>query len=177
MKKALCFLSHILGFDRLTKYEKDYLHDSNIKSSSSVCKDGKYYITLVFEDVEDCCITVDAPEYAPSKSYIGKVMPYVSGQVFYNGFTAYNWFNNLVPDEDTRTMNCLRKYALTYVAPTVTVGVDAESGRAESISMSLVYRFALDGRVNLIDISSKGFKRGDAIVERADKITFSNFQW
>ena len=34
MTKALRFLSHILGFDRLTKYENDYLHDSNIRSSS-----------------------------------------------------------------------------------------------------------------------------------------------
>ena len=34
MKKALRFLSHLLGFDRLSKYENDYLHDSNIRSSS-----------------------------------------------------------------------------------------------------------------------------------------------
>ena len=150
---------------------------ANIKSTSSIVKDGKYYITIVFEDVEDAYITVDSPEYTPSKNYIGKIMPVTSGQVFYNGFSAYSWFNNLVPDDDSRTMNCLRKYALTYVAPTVTFVVDAESGRAESISLSLTYRFAVDGRVNMIDISSKGFKRGDGIVERLDKITFTNFQW
>ena len=34
MKKALQFLAHLLGFDKLTKYENDYLHDSNIRSSS-----------------------------------------------------------------------------------------------------------------------------------------------
>lgn len=31
MKKALHFFSHIMGFDKLTKYENDYLHDANIR--------------------------------------------------------------------------------------------------------------------------------------------------
>ena len=34
MKNALHFISHIFGFDRLNKYENDYLHDANIRSSS-----------------------------------------------------------------------------------------------------------------------------------------------
>ena len=34
MKKTLRFLSHIFGFERLSKYENDYLHDANIRSSS-----------------------------------------------------------------------------------------------------------------------------------------------
>ncbi len=33
MKKALRFFSHLFGFDRLSKYENDYLHDANIRSS------------------------------------------------------------------------------------------------------------------------------------------------
>ncbi len=33
MKKALHFISHTLGFERLSKYERDYLHDANIRSS------------------------------------------------------------------------------------------------------------------------------------------------
>ena len=33
MKKALRFASHILGFEKLDKYERDYLHDANIRSS------------------------------------------------------------------------------------------------------------------------------------------------
>lgn len=34
MKKILRFFSHILGFEKLSKYENDYLHDANIRSSS-----------------------------------------------------------------------------------------------------------------------------------------------
>lgn len=33
MKKVLSFVSHLFGFNKLTKYENDYLHDSNIRSS------------------------------------------------------------------------------------------------------------------------------------------------
>ena len=33
MNKALHFISHTLGFERLSKYERDYLHDANIRSS------------------------------------------------------------------------------------------------------------------------------------------------
>ena len=34
MKKVLRFFSHIFGFEKLSKYENDYLHDANIRSSS-----------------------------------------------------------------------------------------------------------------------------------------------
>ena len=34
MKNILRFFSNILGFNKLTKYENDYLHDQNIRSSS-----------------------------------------------------------------------------------------------------------------------------------------------
>ena len=34
MNKVLKFFSNILGFNKLTKYENDYLHDANIRSSS-----------------------------------------------------------------------------------------------------------------------------------------------
>ena len=34
MKKALRFFSHLLGFEKQSKYEIDYLHDANIRSSS-----------------------------------------------------------------------------------------------------------------------------------------------
>ena len=33
MKKALRFASHILGFEKLNKYERNYLHDANIRNS------------------------------------------------------------------------------------------------------------------------------------------------
>ena len=34
MSEALRFVSHVLGFEKLSKYENDYLHDANIRSSS-----------------------------------------------------------------------------------------------------------------------------------------------
>lgn len=34
MKRVTSFLSHIFGFERLSKYERDYLHDANIRSCS-----------------------------------------------------------------------------------------------------------------------------------------------
>ena len=34
MKEAFRFVSHLLGFEKLSKYEKEYLHDANIRSSS-----------------------------------------------------------------------------------------------------------------------------------------------
>ena len=34
MKKALSFLANILGFEKLGRYEKNYLHDANIRSCS-----------------------------------------------------------------------------------------------------------------------------------------------
>ena len=34
MKKIWGFISHIFGFEKLAKYDNDYLHDSNIRSSS-----------------------------------------------------------------------------------------------------------------------------------------------
>ncbi|MBR3742435.1 MAG: bifunctional diguanylate cyclase/phosphodiesterase [Clostridia bacterium] len=34
MKEAFRFISHIFGFEKLSKNEKDYLHDANIRSSS-----------------------------------------------------------------------------------------------------------------------------------------------
>ena len=37
MKKALHIMSHLFGFEKLSKYENDYLHDSNIRSSSYMC--------------------------------------------------------------------------------------------------------------------------------------------
>ena len=34
MKRAFRFFTHVFGFDKLTEYENDYLHDANIRSSS-----------------------------------------------------------------------------------------------------------------------------------------------
>ena len=34
MKKAALFLKNVFGFERLSKYENDYLHDANLRSCS-----------------------------------------------------------------------------------------------------------------------------------------------
>ena len=33
MNKAFRFISHLLGFEKLSRYEKKYLHDANVRSS------------------------------------------------------------------------------------------------------------------------------------------------
>jgi len=37
LKEALRFCAHILGFEKLSSYEKRYLHEANIRSSSYMC--------------------------------------------------------------------------------------------------------------------------------------------
>ena len=155
---------------------------ASIKSATNQIKDGKYNITIKFYDIEDAYITVDSIDedgnivYTPATSDVTKVMPVVNGQVFFDAITANSWFK-LVPDDDTRTLNCVRKYALTYTDPTVTVVIDPATGKMECAKLSINYKFAVDGRVNMVDISSKGFKTGDGTVVRTDTVTFSDFQW
>lgn len=33
MKEAFRFVSHLLGFEKLSRYEKKYLHDANVRTS------------------------------------------------------------------------------------------------------------------------------------------------
>lgn len=154
----------------------DLLATGNITKASTKLIDGKYYITMKFENVEDAYVTVDNATYVDTSSYLDRIIPNVDGAVFYEAISSNSWFN-LVPDSDNRSLNCVRKYAMTYTDPTITCVIDAETGNAESIVLSVGYRFAVDGRVNGVDISSKGFKTGDGIVTRLDKVTFSDFQW
>ncbi len=147
-----------------------------VKKAANVFKDGKYYITIEFENVQDAYVTVDTPDYTPSSSYLSKIIPVVNGQVFYNAIASNSWFV-LVPDTDSRTFNCVRKYAMDYVNPTVSLVLDATTLRAETISISCQYHFAVDGKVNGVDISSFMFKTGDGTVDRTDTITYSDFAW
>ena len=34
MKETFRFLAHLLGFEKLSRYEKKYLHDANVRTSS-----------------------------------------------------------------------------------------------------------------------------------------------
>ena len=152
------------------------LSTAAVKSATNELKDGKYYITIQFEDVQDAYVTVDTPDYTPSSSYLSKIIPVVNGQVFYNAIAANSWFK-LVPDTDSRTFNCVRKYEMNYVNPTVSLVLDAATMRPEIITISCGYHFAVDGKVNGVDISSFMFKTGDGTVDRTDTITYSDFKW
>ena len=152
------------------------LSTASISRTSNVVKDGKYYITIEFKDVQDAYVTSDTPDYTPSDSDLNKIIPVVNGQVFYDAISSNSWFV-LVPDSDTRTFNCVRKYAMTYANPTVSLVLDAATMRPETITISCQYKFAVDGKVNGMDISSFMWKTGDATVERTDVITYSDFQW
>lgn len=147
---------------------------SLIKSARCSATDGKYVITIKLYNVQDADITSANPEYKGGMPYISSMIPVVSGKVFYNAITANSWWK-LVPDSNTISPNCVRKYALTYTNPTVTVVIDTETGKPENIQLSVGYHFAVDGRINGLDISSKGFKTGDAIIDRLDTVTYSNF--
>ncbi len=147
---------------------------SLIRSSRCTAKGGKYYITIKLYDVLDDCVTSDAPEYNGGRPYIDMMMPVVSGKVFYNAFSSNKWWK-LVPDSNTIAPNCVRKYSLIFADPTITAVIDVATGLPESIVLSLGYNFAVDGRINGLDISSAGYKTGDAIVNRLDTVTYTNF--
>ncbi len=145
-----------------------------VKYARCDAKDGKYYITIKLYDVKDDEITAANPEYDGGTPYIASMIPVVSGDKFYNAFSANKWWK-LVADSDNLTPNCVRKYKLTYTDPTITAVIDEETGKPESITLSVGYNFALDGRINGLDVSSKGFKTGDGIINRVDTITYKDF--
>ena len=152
------------------------LSTENIKSVSNVRKDGKYYITIVLNDVRDAYVTASSKDYTPSDTDLNKIIPVVNGQVFYNAISSNSWFN-LVAESDTRTFNCVRKYAMDYVDPTVKVVLDAETMRPVSVTMSCLYDFAVSGKINGVEIASTFSKNNYASVERTDTITYSDFVW
>ena len=160
----------------------DLLSTASVKSATNELKNGKYNITIRFNDFADACVTIDSMDeegnilYTPAASDVSRVIPYVNGQVFYDAVSSAGWFN-MVEDSDNLTINCIRKYALCYVDPTVTAVIDPATGKLESAQLSITYKFAVDGRVNGIDISSQGFKTGDGTAVRTDTVTFSNFNW
>ena len=80
-------------------------------------------------------------------------------------------------ESDTRTFNCVRKYAMDYVDPTVKVVLDAETMRPVSVTMSCLYDFAVSGKINGVEIASTFSKNNYASVERTDTITYSDFVW
>lgn len=148
---------------------------SLIKNAKCVAVDGKYHVTIKFFDVQNCYLTVDDQEYKGSAPYFASMIPTVTGDVFYNAISANKWFGKFVADDDNLTANCVRKYALTYTNPTVNAIIDIKTGKPEYIELKVGYHFAVDGRVNGLDISSEGFKTGDATIDRLDSVVYSDF--
>jgi len=152
------------------------LSTAQIKNATSELKDGKYYITIVMNDYQDAYITLETPDYTGGSSYIDRVMPVVSGKVFYDAISSNSWFK-LVSNSDNRTLNCVRKYSLNYTAPTIKLVINSDTLKVETIELINTMNFAVDGRVNGVDISGQYFKTGDGTVQRVDTITYSAFQW
>lgn len=155
---------------------------SMIQSAScEVDENDNYVITIVFKNFNDAELTSDNSKYVEKANYISKVMPIVNGVDFYNAFNnskdgfGLKWFQKWVPDDDKTTTPCVRYYSLNYSAPTVKATFDRETFKLSAAELSLNYKFAVDGRMGGVDISSKGFKRGDATFNRLDTITYSDF--
>lgn len=193
-KNRLLKLVNIGAKNKTEKFEPDtqaaldnidfctLIDTSMIKSAScAVDENDNYVITIVLKDFKDAELTVDKNTYVSQYNYVARVMPIVSGSDFYNAF--YNskdgfgqkWFQKWVPDNDNRTTPCVRYYSLNYVAPTVKATVARESLKLSSAELSLNYKFAVDGRMGGVDISTKLFKEGDAKFDRLDTITYSEF--
>lgn len=147
---------------------------SLLKNAKCVAVDGKYHITLKFYDVQNCCLTADDSEYKGSAPYFASMIPTVTGDVFYNALAANKWWK-FVGNDDNTTINCVRKYALRYTEPTINAIIDVATGMPEYIELKVGYDFALDGRINGIDVSSNGFKTGDATISRLDSVIYNNF--
>lgn len=147
---------------------------SLLKNAKCVAVDGKYHITLKFFDVQNCYLTKEDSEYKGSAPYFASMIPTVTGDVFYNAISANKWWK-FVGNDDNTTLNCVRKYELRYTEPTVNAIIDIATGMPEYIELKVGYNFAVDGRVNGLDISSEGFKTGDATVSRLDSVVYNNF--
>lgn len=158
------------------------ISDANVKVATSSYNDGKYTYTIRFKNVKDCNLTADNNEYKGGKPAFANMIPVVSGDVFYNAFSSdksvgsISWWK-FKANSDNITANCVRKYALNYTDPVIKIVVDKDTGKVEKITLSVNYHFAVDGRINGIDVSSKGFKSGDGTVDRLDTVTYKNFQW
>ena len=75
MSKVLPFLSHIFGFERLSKYEKDYLHDSNIRSSIYM---GVIVICLELWMIIRQAFSKIIPKYQSGEDLFGLVVKYTT---------------------------------------------------------------------------------------------------
>ena len=75
MKKALRLFLHILGFEKLSKYENDYLHDANIRSSSYM---GAIVVMLEIWMLIRQTLSKIIPKYQAGDELFGLLVKYTS---------------------------------------------------------------------------------------------------
>ena len=75
MKDALQFLSHLFGFEKLSKYESDYLHDSNIRTSGYM---GVIVVLLEIWMLVRQTYSKITPKYQAGEELFGLVIKYTS---------------------------------------------------------------------------------------------------
>ena len=125
---------------------------------SAVCnldRSGKYTIDIRFKDGDTSAIV--------------KVLPAKTRDYFASDYTGKAWWNG------TNESNSLTKFDLSYHNCAIHAVLDRETNKLESVKQTIGYHFAIDGRVNGLAISSRMWKTGDATLDRAEEINYTQF--
>lgn len=139
------------------------LSTDEIKNAECILEEGKYYITIQFND------TVDTD----GSSDIFKAIPVHPLKTFTDKFAGKKWMTPI--PNNTYKLNGIVKFALAYSNPTITLVVEQDTYKIVDCKLSCGYQFNIDGYINGLGISSFLYKTGDATLNRQDTITYSNF--
>ena len=134
-----------------------------IQSATCLVKDGKYEITIKFYNTVDNIGCSD----------VAKLFPVQILPTYEKAFRGNSWWTPLA-DDDYHYQG-ISKFDLTYTNPTITLTVDADDLKLDDFMMSCGYRFNIDGFISGIAISSRGYKTGDATLDRLDTVKYSDF--
>ena len=129
--------------------------------ASATCtldRDGKYRINITLKDEAD-----------KANADTRKIVPAKTTDFFADSFKGNSWWNS------TRESNSLSKFALTYTGCSVDAVIAKDTNKLDSVKQTVGYRFAMDGRINGLAISSRLWKTGDAILERVDTTDYTSF--
>lgn len=123
------------------------LSTDEIKSAVCEVKDGKYNITITFNDITDNSGRCD----------LFKVFPIMKLSDFTSDFAGKNWWTPLY-DSDYHA-NGISKCDLTYKNPTVKLVCDKDTYEVTDCTLSCTYDFAIDGFINLLPIANTALTR------------------
>ena len=136
------------------------ISENDIESARcTLGENGRYTINIKFKDAAD--------NYA--SSHIVKVLPAKSRDYFASSFYDKNWWNG------SRESNAITKFDLTYTNGSVSAVVVRTSNKLESLTQTVGYHFAVDGRINGLAISSNMWKSGDATLDRVETTEYTQF--